>query len=573
MHSISCKVGVIVNMFSPTPVDVVGMEHVIRGYHPWQVGLGVAIPPVDPSFRYKQKINTICVDNKPMAVGLGVEVVGAVSFWPDTSNQDGAVLGVMKRIATLMPDTDEKLFEEFEEFSKNFIVENMKECILPSDTDLSVERWLEGTHYSGYRKAELMEVWRQFVALKSKDFDVMSHVKYESYDEPKHYRGIYSRSDAFKCQFGPVCAAISKKFFHMRWFVKYLGSSDKMARMRELFDNDFVKVFTNDFSSFEATFTKLLMRIEVFFFEHCTQNLPNRDAIMGWVRRTKFGVNRLVFRKFMCWLQSKRYSGEMDTSLSNSLVNLLFMCFLLHKSGHPPEFYLDKFPPQIEGDDSLGAFVFPLDDTILLRLGAKAKIEYFDNFSEASFCGMVFSGETNSIIRDPISAILDFGYVNYKYLGCSSRTKKKLIRAKGLSLLHSYPGCPVLKSLAMYALRVTGDIDDKHAIYKLLRGETSIYHREKYSALLDQGLRSDLVNTEVEMSSRLLMEQKFHLTVDDQIAIEGYLDGLNVIQQLDFVSIIENCGSERIECYNQFSDYIRVKHTKGNPPKVVSAAG
>jgi hypothetical protein len=514
------------------------------------------------------KTNNTIVDNSVMAVGLGVEVVGAVNFWPDTRCSDGAVLGVMKRIATKMPEIDEKLFDEFEDFSRCFIVTYMSSCVIPPDQDLSVETWLDGTNYTAGRKKELLQCYYDHVALAKKDFDVNCHIKYESYKEAKHFRGIYSRSDYFKCYFGPICAVIGKMFFNLPWFVKYLSSSEKRDRLVELFDNDFVRIFSNDFTSFEATFGARMMRIEVFFFEFCLCHVPNRDEIMRNIRKTKMGVNRLIFKMFMCWLQSKRYSGEMDTSLCNSLLNLLFVCFMLHKSGHDSSFYVSKFPPQIEGDDCLGAFIHPLDDDILLRLGAKAKIEYFDTFNEASFCGMVFSSESKCIIRDPISAILDFGFVNYQYINASLRLRMKLIRAKALSLIHSYPGCPVLRSLAFYGLRITNSVDDKHAVYAVLKGEKSVYRRHYYETLFSIDKQA-LLDVTIDMSSRLLMESKFGLSVSDQLALELYLDGLTVMQNLDHPAILANCGYARQNHYYNFVCDKPNFNLKGKPPQKI----
>jgi len=528
------------------------------------VGLGCRVPKVDESFRYLKKVEETCCDETIMAVSLGVHVKGAVNFWPDTTNQDGAVLGVMKRIATDMPKTDPVLFEEFFEFSRDFIQLHMMDCVLPPDVDLSVDTWLEGTNYSGGRKAELQRVWEEFIRLRAKDFDVMFHVKYESYNEAKHFRGIYSRSDSYKCFFGPLCAAIGKRFFHLPWFVKYLSSREKMERMCDLFCDDLVRIFSNDFTSFEATFTALLMSIEVFFFEFCLQNVPNREEILDTIRKTKYGINRMVARKFYVWLRSKRYSGEMDTSLCNSLNNLLFVCFLLHKAGHSPEFYVSIKPPQIEGDDCIGALLYDLDETILFRLGAKAKLENFRSFNEASFCGMVFSEGSQSIIRDPISAILDFGYVNYQYVYCGRALKDKLLRAKGLSLLHSYPGCPVLKSLAMYALRVTMHVGDKNAVHALMKSNKCVYRRRQIVELFSMD-KQWLLDVPIVMESRLLMADKFGVSVADQYAIEKYLDGLLRIQPLDCPAILDNCGPSRI---NHFSNFCCIASSvKGKPPK------
>lgn len=529
-------------MFSPIPVVTNSM--LVLGYVPWEVGLGFKLPPVDKSFKLRVTGQLGQQVKRVMAVSLGIHVHGAVSFWPDTTNGDGAILGVMKRIATEMPETESALFLEFESFCINFIERHLKCCIIPSDADLSVEKWLEGTSYPAFRKAMLLSISQEYVGLKIKDFVVDSHCKYESYNEPKMFRGIYSRSDKFKTEFGPICAFIGKIFFNLVWFVKYLDSDQKRDRMKELFDTDLVKVFSNDFTSFEATFTKLLMQIECYFLLFCCQNLPNVEVIRVWLERIKLGKNFLKFKAFVCELEAKRYSGEMDTSLGNSFFNLMFVCFLLHKSGHPERFYVRDFPPQIEGDDCLGAFIHPLDGDLLLRLGAKAKLEFFDSFSEASFCGMVFTGSSNNIVRDPIPCILDFGYVHYRYLNMSNKTRLALIRAKGLSLLYMYPGCPILRSLALFALRITCDISDKFAVSRAIKGELNSYKRDMYTQMLSYKF-SDKLSGSVDISSRLLVESKFRVPVFAQLEIERYLDGKNDVSPINCPVLLEYCGSAR----------------------------
>lgn len=529
--------------FYPNKVRMV--EQVVYGYVPWEVGLGCRVPETDDSFQVDKKFEPEVREKRVMCVSLGTHVEGAVNFWPDTSNAEGALLGVMKRIATKMPEVDEALFDEFFEFSKDFILRNLSECVIPADADLSVETWLKGTNYPAYRIAELMAIYEELDVLLERDFDVDSHIKYESYTVPKHFRGIYSRSDRFKVVFGPICAYIGKIMFHLKWFAKHLDSDSKSERLKECFASQFLKIFSNDFTSFEATFQSILMQIETFFLLFCVRTLSQYYETAKHLDKTKMSKNRLRFRWFVAWLQSKRYSGEMDTSLSNSLVNLLFVCFLLHKSGHPREFYEKFCPPQIEGDDCLGGFLYPLDENILVRLGAKAKIEYFDHYTEASFCGMVFSEETGHIIRDPISCILDFGYVNYQYLGCGAKLKAKLIRAKSLSLLYSYPGCPILRELANYGLRVTSSVSDKHALSAMLKGDFDSYKREIWSKLLSSKFDNKL-EIKVHDSSRSLMEKKFGVSVESQHQIEKYLKGLDCIQPIRCEALLDLAGDARL---------------------------
>jgi len=532
--------------------------HVVYGYKPWEVGLTFHVPPADPSFRVTETNPVLELEQKIMCVSLGMHVDGAVNFWPDTSCQDGALLGVIKRIATEMPVAQPPLMEEFLAFSKKFIVDHMSECIIQPDEDITVETWLNGTNYPISRREELLKTWERYVAIEKKHLDVMCHVKHEPYVQKKYFRGIYSRSDMFKCYFGPVCALLGKRMFNLKWFCKYLNTSAKIARMRELFDNANIRVFTNDFTSFEATFVELLMEVELFFFEYMTQYLPIHKEMMEILKKIKKGDNKLRFRLFVALLRAKRYSGEMDTSLSNSLVNLCFMCFLLYKAGHPEEFYTIHFPPQVEGDDSLGAFIRSLDMDLLFKLGAKAKLEIFDRFNEASFCGVLFGDDSDCIIREPISTLLNFGYSGLRYLNSTHLCKMKLLRAKSLSLLYSYPGCPILRSLALYGLRVTTKVSNKYAIYRALNGESNTYERDRWRALLSADFNS-LIRIGVSESARLMMEKKFCVDCDSQLILEKYLDSLSVLQPLYHPLILELAGQERIDHYDTHTERIKLE--------------
>jgi len=506
-------------------------------------------PPADPSLRFKVRDWSPEVEQKIMCTSLGIHVEGAANFWPDTSSQHSAMLGVVKRIGTKMPDIDEQMFKEFMDFSVDFICNNFKDCILPMDVDLSVETWLENcNNYRQCRKDQLMKTYEEFIKLVNKDLDVESHAKYESYTEPKFFRGIFSRTDTFKLYFGPICAAIGKILFSKHWFVKYDSIEKKVQRMKETFDKDFIKIFSNDFSSFEATFVEKLMNLELFFFWFCLQNLAVRDEVMSVLYRIKQGQNKLKFRTFVAYLIAKRYSGEMDTSLSNSIVNLCLMCFLLHKAGHPPSFYIEEFPPTVEGDDSEGAYIHELDPDILKKLGANAKIEVFNTYSEASFCGVCFGSEDGSIVKDPIKVLLDFGWTNYRYIGSNKTSRLKLIKAKSLSLLYNYPGCPILRSLALYGLRITDHIDSKHAIHKLLKGTNNTYERHLIGLLLNVDL-SRLVSVGVHYDSRVLVEQKFGVAVDEQIILEKYLDSLTTLQTINHPIILDRAGSDRCKFF------------------------
>lgn len=524
----------------------------LYGYRAWEVGLTVNTPPVDPSFVHKHLPVVYQYEPKIMAVSLGCHVEGASNLWTHTHDPDNAVLGVMKRIATKMPDCDQALFEKFFDFSVDMILTQLKTCVLRADSDLSVGTWLKKTNYPNYRKEELLEVSESHEKLTMKDRVVSSHIKHEPYVEPKYARGIYSRSDFFKTYFGPACGKVGRRFFKLKWFIKKYSAMGKLDRMRELFDNEFVKCFTNDFTAFESTMRRTFMAIEVFFFAHCFQNLSNFDDLVEEVMSFKMGTNTMKFNWFIVKLLAKRYSGEMDTSLCNGLINWLLMTFLLRESGHPPRFYLEDFPPQIEGDDSLGVYIHPLDTTILSRLGAKAKVMVFDKYYDASFCGMIFSDECDAIIRNPITCMLDFGYCHYKYRFSNSRSKSKLLKAKSLSLLCSYPGCPIVKELALYGLRVTASVGNRHSLAFVLKRTSDVYQRSLIGKLFGEDFERWAAQP-VEMSTRCQMEKIFGISVDDQLLIEQVLKEKKDISPICSELLLSYCTDWQQRYFQDFS--------------------
>lgn len=511
------------------------------------------IPPVDKSFKLLRRTVNHSFVKKPVVVSLGVHVVGALNFWPELRNQDAGIFGVMKRIATRMPPIDNTLFKEFYSFSVDFIRTRMKVCQLSPLDDLSLDKWLNDVSYRLNRKINLKKIGESKPFCDNSDYFVDGHFKHEPYVEPKFMRGIFSRVDFFKTKMGPYCFLIGKLFFGMIWFIKNVP----MAQRADFINNrmfSFVnQLCSNDFSSFEATFVPTLMKIEIFFFSFCLEFRPESKEIIEMIRRTKTGNNRVIFKMFSFSLVGKRYSGEMDTSLSNSLMNLLFIVFLLHKSGHSMSF-IDEHPPVVEGDDSgfCHDVSLPLNQSILVLLGANAKLLFHPNLADMQFCKIVFSDDTMDIVSDPLQAMLNFGYSGLKYLQSSRKVHDALIRAKSMSMLYTYPGCPVLKHLALYGLRVTQHVHDR-MLLRVIDNWDDLYKRDMFLNVF-HNRHSLVLDKKISMSSRFLVEEKFMVSVAIQIDIENYFDSLTIVQPLDVPHLSVFCDLKR---QVHFRDYSR----------------
>jgi len=497
-----------------------------------------------------------------MRVSLGMHQINYANPVPDTTNQENALNGVMKRIATKMPEIDMALHNEFKEFSQSFIRKELRSCKISPTDDYSFESWIADAPYTQSRRSELTKVHNERDHLETRDYFLKCFVKDESYQEFKYPRGIYSRADRFKTKFGPVMKIIGDRMFALPYFIKKIPVADRPAHIKELYSDPLLKIATNDFTAFEATFVVENMEIELDFLSFCLEDLPCHDEMMSDLKKIKQGMNRMQFKHFVVMLLAKRYSGEMDTSLSNSVFNLLLIMFLLYKSGEDYKTLI----PKIEGDDSIIPYYNHLDTTIVKRLGANAKFEFFDEISHASFCGLVFDVDCLDIITNIIPAYLDFGWTTREYTNSSSRSKKTLLRCKALSMLHTFPGCPILHTLACLALRLTNDVDVRKNKFldHYRKNHVDSHHVHKFEIILqlaqDKAKLKTMINREINMKTRLLVEKLYKITVDQQLIMEDYLKNVTVLGPLNLPFIDDFCNPDQMKMWDVYSS---VRGTEG----------
>jgi len=108
-----------------------------------------------------------------------------------------------------------------------------------------------------------------------------------------------------------------------------------------------------------------------------------------------------------------------------------------------------------------------------------------------------------------------------------------MLRAKSLSLLYSYPGCPILRSLGLYGLRMTEKYVLSAKFIGDFLGNSSNYKREQFLAKLnDQDFMNPKLDIKIDERTRLLVEQMYGVTVKVQLEAERYLDELDKLQPL-----------------------------------------
>lgn len=459
---------------------------------------------------------------------LGCPVDGHALPHADPGDPQTTAAGVRVRAANKPPIPDAFEMDEF----RMFVRSRLKELFQPlrSDADLSVETWLSKCKYPKSRKVELARKWAKVVDI----FDHSKHygnckcfAKDETYVDYKHARGIYSRSDEFKCAFGPVIKAIEEQIYKNPAFIKHVPVAERPKYIQDLLYRVGYKYWATDYTAYESLFTELLMEcVDFELFEYMISQLPNSD----WFRKFEgvlAGDNVCEFKHFTAIIRAKRMSGEMSTSLFNGFANFMIQQYVLSKyCGLPVEHQAGV----VEGDDGLTRV--PPDATydpeVFTRLGLNVKLEEHLDLCSASFCGLIFDPQECINVTDPLEVLAQFGWTTARYHKSNKNTKNKLLRCKALSYLHQYPGCPIIQSLANYGLRMTRSTTIDHFVREKLI--TSLWEREQLIAALS--VKWNDVQKPVGPMTRLLVESKYRIPVELQYKIEAYLDGLDELVPL-----------------------------------------
>jgi hypothetical protein len=402
---------------------------------------------------------------------------------------------------------------------------------IPNDSDTSARTWLEHTNYTEARKKELLEQlvdWTKFSTKRGeKDRKLVnkSFVKTEFYPEIKELRCINGRTDAFKVRVGPIFKLIEKEIFKLTPFIKKVPVSDRAKYVNDLLNKPERKFMETDYSSFEALFTKEIMEaVEFQVYNELTKELPEHEQFMDLIRTALLGTNVSQFKEFTTKVEATRMSGEMNTSLGNGLSNWLIMKYVAYRSKI-------KIKCVIEGDD--GLISIPTSSNLKMKyfekLGLVIKFDVYDDIQQTSFCGLTFDMLNNSIITEPIGAMIKFFWLNGRYIQASDLKLDILMRAKSLSYLYSYSQCPILRELAEYGMRMTNHISTKQIEEVYSTKNFDLYTREK----MTEALLAKVPEKNILPTTRLIMEKKFGISISDQLLIEEKLASKNDVELID----------------------------------------
>lgn len=362
---------------------------------------------------------------------------------------------------------------------------------------------MENSNYSKNRREQLKKNEFNFKT----NYDVKCFMKDEFYLEYKYPRGIYSRIDEFKVLVGPIFKLIEKELTKLDCFVKKISIHDRIKHIKKIFEGH-SKVYVTDYTSFEGSFSKSIMEeVEFELYRFMTSNIKSARFMDHLKHLTQ--SNFCQFKNFWVKIPATRMSGEMNTSLGNTFMNMILSRFVAHKSG-------EEISCIFEGDDGMIGSVGPLDLTIPAKLGFNLKHE-LKNINEASFCGMIFDFDDCQYITDPVKFLLKLGWSKSAYANASENKLLSLLKAKCQSGLYLYRACPVVSKLLKVILR---KLDERKIRARF--GISTNYEKKTYLENMQHfySNREEIMGSEPTLKTRLLFEKLFGIDIQMQAYYE-----------------------------------------------------
>lgn len=486
-----------------------------------------------------------------MAVASPISI-GVKQPIPDTCDPYSMFLGILKRAATLTPQPNMDLLAKFSKFVTEQILPQFEP--LDSAANTSVPFWLDKTPYTLLRRMELQEKFSNITCkFDPKHYKVKCFIKAESYNEYKYPRGIYSRTDEYKTCVGPIFKLIEEVVFKHKVFIKKIPILERPSYLKEMLEQEGLSYLLSDFKAFESHFIPIMMACcEYLLYAHMVQNLPDGPDFLRLIREAMMGENECIFRYFTMYILGTRMSGEMNTSLGNGFFNWCLMMFIHFLKGLPPP------EMAVEGDDGVTATIqgaVVADD--FKQMGMSVEMNEVDKISETSFCGMVYDPDELITITSPIAYMVDFFWLDGKYVGASERKKWILLRTKALSALYQYPHCPIIHSMARYVVRMSewvGEVDLR--IFDTFKREAFLKNKEYYyNVFLLKNPTKKNINT------KFLIEKLYNIPVEHQNKIDNYFDNLNVvITEIPDWIYSDFVHPHWVHYFDKYSEYINVKN-------------
>jgi len=473
--------------------------------------------------------------NAPISARLPISLADAAPIIPNPDPTPSKVGGILKRFCR-NPGLDKPFLRGLRAHTQKWCQTHLRK--FNASDDLTFETWINGTDYPASRKEQLKVVHDGLVRnqftfksnLRRQSIVVKSFVKDEAYVDFKYPRLINSRCDEFKVFSGPVFDAIGKRLGERPEFVKYVPVIERSKYISERLGKN-SRYFSSDYSSFEAHFSRQMMtHCEFVLYKYMTEAVPAEKRRMQQIMAVLAGENEIRFNDITMSLEATRMSGEMNTSVGNGFSNLMINTYVakLHNCG--------KTTICVEGDDGIMCFEHPENaptEKDFKKYGLIIKLVEADNLADLSFCGQVFDQDDGIVITDPFDALVNVGYTRKWHVRANRMLRLQLLRAKALSMLYQYNGCPMLTAFACRVIELTGRVKfRKRLIYSF-----NEYERATIREALD--LHIEPYIPPPNSPCRSLFSRIYGVSIPNQLAFESAMATLDLDCEIDISNIVK----------------------------------
>lgn len=484
---------------------------------PYQMGYSVGEVSM-PALAAKDKTTVVSIVDRdvpvdpPVARSCLTYIVGCARPHWSLKDQYNKKSAFVHRVGREMPAQDAQLAREYAKFFKAFVRRHFQP--LPMGQPFDFEVWLANTDYTESMKQTLRDARKD--SLTEEDLRVKAFLKDEFVDSYKWPRNICGPTNELKAFLGPAIHAIDEVFYAYAAFVKHIPVAARPAYLREVLGD--AAVDAEDYTSFESTVQGVHAELEYWLFEYMLGEQENKGALLWALRGAILGDTIALCRGVKARFRQRRKSGHHWTSSGNGMHNLIMNLFVCAWSLGPASTAellerATRVKIVVEGDDSLKARLWPIDVGLFRRLGANVKLDEYDHYSQASFCGIVCDEDTLASLTDPLKAVATAGWATGAWVNAGDAKARALQRAKAMSMLYQYPACPVVSAFARKVLDLTKGYDVRNVPGDLW--ERGLLNRARAARPWLQKEK------EITLGSRLRVQETFGLSVEAQLHMEA----------------------------------------------------
>jgi len=410
----------------------------------------------------------------------------------DPIDPETSVVALEQRCLRKCPNAHDSFFEPFLYETLKWAHDQLPDNVEPWD----FEKYLDSTSYTLNYKQKLRDRYESMGEVSVYSLlSYISIIKREPYFKMKPPRVIQTCPIDSKILFGPMVKSFEEVVYSLGFVLKHKSPQQKARLISEMGVYG-TYVMVADHKAFEASITPKMMSVSEV---PCYLRMSQSDLCYKMCA-VLMGRHRIKMRRGIKTILECRMSGDMVTSLGNSLDNYLLIRYMLLSLGVED----GKYMIYVEGDDSIIVSSVKLNSEMFLQAGFTTTIEDYSDVSHASFCGLVYDECTMNIIRDPIKFLLKFGWTD-KQVYCGEERAKSLLRGKAYSVLYETPQCPIVSVAARVALQIT-------------EGSIPYYVRDEYHDVVPSDFEPGPY--EPPDSLRILFEEVYGINIQTQILVE-----------------------------------------------------